>query len=73
MNISKRTIIIAVIALLTFVAAFASLYLEKEQEISDLVNIPEPTAKKRTSKKEETITDAVIVNDQPESNGTTTE
>lgn len=43
MKISKRTIIIAVIGLLCIIAAFASLYIEKEMEIKDLENLDAET------------------------------
>lgn len=59
MNISKRTIIIAVIAILAFLAAMASLYFEQKQIIDDLENIdnnfPWTERKPRKSK----------VNDEP--------
>lgn len=51
MNVSKRTWILFGVALLAIVAAFASLYLEKEEEIKTLESIePEPAKQPRTKK-----------------------
>jgi hypothetical protein len=59
MNISKRTIIIAVIAILAFLAAMASLYFEQKQIIDDLESISEdiPGNERKVRKKK--------VNDEP--------
>jgi hypothetical protein len=72
MNVSKRTWILFGIALLAIVAAFASLYMEKEEEIKTLESIePEPERTARTTRKpkvEEVKTEVI-----PEENGTVTE
>lgn len=47
MNVSKRTWILLGIAILAILAAFASLYFEKEEEIKTLEDI-EPEVKKPT-------------------------
>ncbi len=46
MNVSKRTWIILGIAILAILAAFASLYFEKEDEIKTLEGITDVPAKK---------------------------
>ena len=49
MNVSKRTWIVLGIAIVAILAAFASLYFEKESEIQTLENIepsPEPEKEK---------------------------
>jgi hypothetical protein len=56
MNVSKRTWILFGIALLAIVAAFASLYFEKEEEIKTLESIdnePEKTTRIPRKKPEE--------------------
>lgn len=42
MNISKRTWILFGIAIVAILAAFASLYFEKEAEIKTLIDVPAP-------------------------------
>jgi hypothetical protein len=55
MNISKRTWIIALVAILLFVAALLSLYMEKEEEIKLLEEISdEPVKRPKKEKIQET-------------------
>ena len=48
MKISKRTIIIFVIGVLAVAAALVSLYLEKQSEIDELLEVDEPAPVRRT-------------------------
>jgi hypothetical protein len=75
MNVSKRTWILFGVALLAIVAAFASLYIEKEEEIKDLESIDtEPVKQTRTRKltKEEEV-QPVNVTLTDDKNGAVTE
>lgn len=77
MKISRRTLIIAAIGLLVIVAAFFSLYLEKQAEITDLENIePEDEPAKRTRVKKEVVPEpahepSAVIIDANESGNTT--
>lgn len=70
MNVSKRTWIVFGIAIIAILAAFASLYFEKESEIKTLENIgpDEPEEKPlrvvKSKKTDEVKTDLI-----PENNG----
>jgi hypothetical protein len=77
MNVTKRTWILLGVAILAILAAFASLYFEKEEEIKTLENIePEPEKEKTArstikSRVKETISpEIVIVNSEENGNGT---
>ena len=71
MNVSKRTWILFGIALLAIVAAFASLYFEKEEEIKTLESI-EPESEKparMTVKKTKIVDDIKLEPEIPNNNG----
>jgi hypothetical protein len=70
MNVSKRTWILLAVAILAILAAFASLYFEKEEEIKTLEAIePDPVKVSRSKvKKEEVSPEIVIVNNDDNGN-----
>lgn len=72
MNISKRTWIIFGFAIVALLAAFFSLYMEKEEEIKTLESIePDkpPVSRSRTKKVDESIVEAEV---KTENNGNET-
>lgn len=70
MNVSKRTWILLGVAILAILAAFASLYFEKEEEIKTLEAIEpqqEKTVRTKAKKAEEVVKETIL--NESESNG----
>jgi hypothetical protein len=70
MNVSKRTWILLGVAILAILAAFASLYFEKEEEIKTLESIePDPIKIPRTKVVKEEVKTETAVTEKINDNG----